>query len=262
MGLKRIRWGLIVGVLAGSVLGGVARAQRSSDKTESTDLGVLPAVDVKVFSSEPSSPAERTMPAEGQTISQPNEPVAPSQVSADCGACTCCPSWRERWYTGWATFKYRLHDCFLGFADEFVPRPLGASLYAFGNTHVANGEAARMVLYNYDFVENSDQLNLRGRDQLAKLMPLLSSSPFPLVIERTPNAPGLDDSRRIAVFNELGRMSVALPVERIVIGQPIALGLRGVEAEIIYSNLLLQTQSGGRGAALSGGPAPVNQTGH
>jgi len=34
---------------------------------------------------------------------------------------------------------------------------------------VANGNAARMVFYHYDFVEGTAQLNVRGRDKLVKV---------------------------------------------------------------------------------------------
>jgi hypothetical protein len=137
--------------------------------------------------------------------------------------------------------------------EEFIPLPLGACLYAYGNTMVANGVAARMVLYHYDFVDGTDQLNLRGRDQLVKLAGLLCENPAPLVIERTPCTPGLDEARRLAILNELGRMQVALPPDRVVIGQAIALGLRGIEGEIIFTNLLINTQSGGTRAGAGGG---------
>jgi hypothetical protein len=109
------------------------------------------------------------------------------------------------------------------------------------------------MLYHYDFIEGSDQLNEKGRDRLLRLAGLLCASPAPLVIERTLYAPGLDEARRLSVLNALGHISVAVPVERVVIGPAMARGLDGIEAELIYQNLLIQTQSGGTREGAGGG---------
>jgi hypothetical protein len=140
-----------------------------------------------------------------------------------------------------------------GLSEEFIPQPLGGSLYANCNVQVANAIAARLMLYHYDFIEGSDQLNQKGSDRLLRLAGLLCASPAPLVIERTPWAPGLDEARRLTVLNALGHISAAVPVERVVIGAPMARGLDGIEAEIIYQNLLIQTQSGGTREGAGGG---------
>ena len=51
-------------------------------------------------------------------------------------------SWRRR----------KLQAKMFGYPEEFQPRPLGSALYDHGRTMVANGAAARLVLYRYDFV--------------------------------------------------------------------------------------------------------------
>jgi hypothetical protein len=132
----------------------------------------------------------------------------------------------------------------LGYPEEFNEWPLGSALYAHGRTQVANGNAARMVLYRYDFVEGSPQLNLRGRDKLAKMARMLPISFAPLVIERTPATPGLDAQRRTAMLAELADSPFPIPPERVVIGPPIANGLTGVEAVTIYGNQLGALQQG------------------
>jgi hypothetical protein len=110
-----------------------------------------------------------------------------------------------------------------------------------------------MVLFRFDFIDCSNQLNVRGRDQLLKLAGMMCANPYPLVIERTPCAPELDEARRLTVLNELGHMGQVIPTDRVVIGEPTAVGLRGIEAEIIFQNLLIQTQSGGTRAGAGGG---------
>jgi hypothetical protein len=154
--------------------------------------------------------------------------------------------------------KQTLQPHFLGFAGEFEAPPLGHFVYLHAKTQVANGDAARMVLYHYDF--DGNQLSTRGEYQLEKIAAMLPRNFFPIVIEGTPHAPGRDEARRVAVLQALGRSSFPVPPERVVVGRPLAGGLRGVEAEKIYNNLIQQTISQGRtgvtgitGASVGGG---------
>jgi hypothetical protein len=133
----------------------------------------------------------------------------------------------------------------LGIPSEFEPTPFGQSVNAHIRNQVVNGEAARMVLYHYDFVDGAPLLNLHGLDQLARIAGLLGHNGFPIIIERTPCNPALAEARKLAVLAELGRGQCALPPERIIIGPPISNGLRGVEAEVIYQNLISQTHDRG-----------------
>jgi hypothetical protein len=150
---------------------------------------------------------------------------------------------------------YHWQDCFLGFPEEFHEPPLGHSVYAAYKTQVANGAAARMVLYRYDFVDGCGLLNPRGKERLAEIAALLPHTFFPVVIEGC--APGLDESRRLAVLEELGRCPFPIPPQRVVVGRPIAVGLSGTEALLVYQNLLFQTRRqgapGGFGGGLIGG---------
>jgi hypothetical protein len=158
----------------------------------------------------------------------------------------------------WQRCKRNLQECFLGFPEEFEAPPLGASVAAHYKTHVANGDAARMVLYHYDFVEGSDMLNLHGRDKLAEIGGMLPHNFFPIVVERTPACPHLAEARRVMVLNELTHSPFRIPAERVVIGPPIANGMLGVEAEVVYTNQISQVQSGGSpsaGGGVGGGQA-------
>ncbi|MGZ5977222.1 MAG: hypothetical protein ACXWNX_07070 [Isosphaeraceae bacterium] len=111
---------------------------------------------------------------------------------------------------------------------------------------MANGLAARMVFYHYDFVNGTSQLNLRGRDKLAAVAATLPTTFFPVVVERTPTEPGLDQSRRSVLLTELAQGSFPVPAERVVIGPRIANGMTGFEAErVIYRRQLSNLASGG-----------------
>jgi hypothetical protein len=153
--------------------------------------------------------------------------------------------------SGWERWKRRMQAKCVGYLDEFQAPPLGHAVYLHGRAQVENGEAARMVLHLYDFEEGGARLTLRGRDQLAKIEHMLASNFFPIVIERTPEAPALAEARRAIVLQVLAHGQFPVPPERVVVGQPPNPGLRGVEAELIYSNQLGVTRSSG---------APIRQS--
>jgi hypothetical protein len=140
--------------------------------------------------------------------------------------------------------KRVLQECALGYPEEFNEWPLGSSLYAHGRTQVANGNAARMVFYHYDFIEGTPRLNVRGRDKLAKMVPMLPATFNPVVVERTPTTPGLDEQRRAVLLAEMSGSRFPIPPERIVIGPPISAGLTGFEAVFIYGRQIGALQAG------------------
>jgi hypothetical protein len=133
----------------------------------------------------------------------------------------------------------------LGFPEEFNEWPLGSALYAHGRTEVANGDAARMVFYHYDFVEGTGQLNIRGRDKLVKVAHMLPMTFFPVVVERTPATPGLAEQRRAGLIAELARSPFPIPPERVLIGPPVAAGMAGFESVIVYGNQIGSLGAGG-----------------
>lgn len=183
-----------------------------------------------------------------------NEPVAltvpgpaPTPVTpTPPPSCTC----GDR--RGLSRWRWHLHHCkrdcqekFLGYPEEFNEWPLGRAVYAHANTQVTNGNAARMVFYDYDFVSDGDQLNLRGQDKLTAIAARLPTNFFPIIIERTPQNPGLDQARRLAILNQLSSGSFPVPAERVVIGRPIANGMRGIDGLLVEQNRLGNILSGG-----------------
>jgi hypothetical protein len=122
---------------------------------------------------------------------------------------------------------------------------------------VANGNAARMVFYNYDFLEGSNKLNIRGHDKLVKISRMLPTNFFPIVVERTPSNPELAEQRRAGLLAELVNSRFPVPPERVVIGPPIAAGLAGFEGVFVYGNqlraLASEGASGVGGYTASGG---------
>ena len=121
-------------------------------------------------------------------------------------------------------------------------------------TQISNAQAGHLVFYHYDFEDGTSRLNQRGQDKLAKLGMYLPTSFSPIVVERTPKEVGLDESRRLALVNVLGRGSFPVPEERIVIGPSFASDISGIEALPIYSNQVRSIASGG---SITGGVAGI-----
>ncbi len=154
----------------------------------------------------------------------------------------------------------------LGFREEFNEWPLGAALYANCQAQVANGDAARMTFYRYDFVDGTARLNIQGMDKLQEIKAMLPMSFAPVLVERTPARPTLADARRAMLLAELSRGEFPVPKERVVVGKPIPIGRGGSEAAIISTNQMMGVLSGtgfrtgmmmGAGGGMGGGGMPT-----
>ena len=164
---------------------------------------------------------------------------------------------REGVFARWRRHRHRagrhLQESVLGFPEEFEEPALGHFVYAHGRAQVANADAAQMVLHDYDFVPGTDQLNFRGSDRLSRVARQMPLNFFPLVIERTPHTPGLDQLRRRAVLARLATGPFPVPDHRVVIGPAIARDLAGMETEMTHQNLMIQTMSNGALGGVGGG---------
>ncbi len=197
----------------------------------------------------PPGPAYDLLPIPADTsLSRSNgNPVAvigiPSQASPV--SAEYCGTWWERYqFRKWEK-KRRLQEKFLGYPEEFQEPPQGLSLYGQMNAQIANGAAAKLVLYQFDFMANSPQLNSKGQERLARHIAAMNSNNFPLVIEQTPEIPALAESRRTSVQQELLQAQSTVSLDRIVVGTPAAISLPGRQAILLDLNLLRDTRNGG-----------------
>lgn len=148
----------------------------------------------------------------------------------------------------------RYQGKFAGYPEDFAPRSLGASLYDTNRVMVANGAAAKLVLFDFDFEPGTSRLRPRGHDQLVRMTAQLAASPYPLIIERTLDNPALAEARRATVLAELAAGPLPVPADRVLVGMPKPYGMAGNDADIIYSNGLQRTR-------LYGPPIPLNSNG-
>jgi hypothetical protein len=211
----------------------------------------------------PGAVADRMFPA-GPADSP--APAVPPPGTCTCGNRHGLSRWR--WHR--TQCKRQLQEHFMGYAEEFNEWPLGECLYAAGRTQAANGQAARMVFYQCDFEDGTSRLNLRGRDKLATVAAALPTTFLPVVVERAPVSPGLDQTksalldqqRRTALLAHLTQGNFPVPAERVVIGPSIAYGMTGFEAvNVIYPRQLSNLASGGSVGAAAAGAAGFDASG-
>jgi hypothetical protein len=129
--------------------------------------------------------------------------------------------------------------------------PPGTSLHAIFSTQIANGRAARMMLYRYDFITESDRLSPRGYWQLTKLARQLEYHSFPLLIEPT-HSTELDQARRDYILAVLADSAIPVDADRVITARPLTRGLDGVDAMQLYPGLLRLSEGGSTGGGAGG----------
>lgn len=201
-----------------------------------------------------------SLPAEDLPPPHPAvRPSLPVLVEPDGGAAAArqpdyCEAACPPYPTNSRSRRARAQEKYLGYPEEFLDAPLGAMLKHHMGTSIANGRAARMTLYQYDFVPGTDKLKPRGRAQVAKFAAWLSECPMLVFVEPSKDAPRLDEARRQAVLRQLAIGPCAVAPEQVVVGSYAGRGLEGVEAQAIDRNRLSQTSARGVGAGAAAGP--------
>ncbi len=132
-----------------------------------------------------------------------------------------------------------------GFPERLHPPALGSSIMRFQLLQIAQGQAARMALYQYDFLPDSPQLNPRGHHQLTRIAHWAGMNPFPIFVEPVRGCPELTELRRQAVWHQLSLVHGEFPIERVLVGCPVSRGLDAMDALSIDHNRNELTNSRG-----------------
>lgn len=179
-------------------------------------------------------------------------PVPEPQAAVPAAECQPSTEYGHRPATFWERFHYRrwekkrcAQERWLGYPEEFCEQPLGTALYGQMNTQIANGVAAKLVLYQFDFVQGSDQLNAKGKERLARHLTSMSTNYYNLLIEPTPDSPALAESRRAAVQQTIAQMQTPVGADRVIVGMPTPNGLPGRHALLLDANMMRDTRNGG-----------------
>ncbi|MCA8998019.1 MAG: hypothetical protein KDA80_13565 [Planctomycetaceae bacterium] len=150
----------------------------------------------------------------------------------DCRAASCCH--KAYWALfGWAWKK-----------DNSIPEtlPLGSTLLAHTQVMETNGEAADFIIYDHEFVGQTAELNSAGKDHILEIAARMPSTPFPVLVERSPNNadPELDAIRRnlvVQVLTDLGNQDAQ---QRTVVATSYGPGYTGRRGEQMYYQHIYQ----------------------
>lgn len=130
--------------------------------------------------------------------------------------------------------------------------PLGLQLNETMSTQVRKYENTRQILYNYDFVDGSPDLNHAGKLKLAKISQQIFSNFAPIIVESTPRQPGLDLSRRLQLVHLISNQGLPIPAERIIVSDMLNKAMTGPDAIILYNNSLRSLSQGASDAGSQG----------
>lgn len=155
-----------------------------------------------------------------------------TQIESPNADCTCQRNaQRKRWFRR----KCRLHpDVDLSMIpNPFEEIPLGLQLNETMSTQVRKYENTRQILYHYDFIDGTTELNYAGRQKLARISEQAFSNFAPIIVESTPRQPGLDLSRRLQLVQTITNQGLPIPAERIIVSDSTSSSLRGPDAVIL-----------------------------
>ena len=241
--MRNVRWSwLPLALAAWSATLAVAQPQDGL-----TDRGSDAAL-VRVHDSGPLEPLPSSV-SDGESIRGPTDNAGlPAHAHGVAGG------------SFWSRLKARLQWSHWGYPEEFGRVPPGTSVRAHAQLQIANGLAARLILYRCDFCDGAEtdapRLNDHGWKRLNELLAVQQCwGSLPLVIEATPDQPQVDAARRQYVMNQLEQAHVPA---KVVIGVPLVPGVPGVEATELNTRLLQQVRSGG---TASGGTASGSKSG-
>jgi hypothetical protein len=162
-----------------------------------------------------------------------------------------------------------VHEDFIGDPLLFDEPPLGASVNMNRAVMKGRAEPHKFTLYRSDFLVDSTALSPSGASRIVRINAGLACWLGPVIIEPTPDRPGLAEVRREAVIALLVNSGHLIEDGRVVIGPPVAPGLLGTDAANNYQSMISRdlkaptqysvtpTQTGtlaGGGGGSSGGP--------
>jgi hypothetical protein len=164
----------------------------------------------------------------------------------------------------------KLHDGFIGRPDMFYEPPPGYFIRNTFGAMKAKADPHRFTLYRSDFLPGTARLSPAGATRFNLMATRLQGWLGPVVIEWSPDEPGLAEARRRAVVATLASAGQPVVPERVVIGPSPYPGTLGIDAANYYNNMITRNQAapaaysltptitsgfgGGGGGGGSGGP--------
>jgi hypothetical protein len=139
------------------------------------------------------------------------------------------------------TFR-TLQDNFIGYPEEFIEPPIGFYVRENNLLMRAKADPHRFTLYRSDFLAGTDRLSPLGASRFNLLAARLRAWPGPVLIEWSPDTPGLAEARRMAVLALLQNTGAPMIPERVVIGPSTYPGMLGTDAANNYGAMITRDQ--------------------
>lgn len=181
----------------------------------------------------------------------------PPTGPAPCAPCERPGPIRRAWGH---TFRV-LQDQLIGYPSEFVEPPVGFYVHEYANVMRAKADPHRFTLYRSDFLDGSDRLSPSGASRFNLMATRLASWPGPVLIEWSPDRPGLAEARKNSVLAYMQQAGVAVIPERVVIGPSPYPGLFGTDAAQNYETMISRDAMAPRTYSLSPAAAGTFNTG-
>jgi len=151
-------------------------------------------------------------------------PIYHTAAANNC-QCNSCTAKRG---SAWSRYKWRKQEQCWGYPEYFEEAGLGSISTELIRPQVLLGEAARMTIYDYDFITGTARLNPRGFRRVQQLARTAIINGQTITVESTGTE--IDESRYQNVVAVAA--SAHLNPAQVISGQPIAGGLSGEEALI------------------------------
>lgn len=123
-----------------------------------------------------------------------------------------------------------LQEQFIGYPQEFVEPPAGAYVREAYGVMKSKASPHKFTFYRSDFLEGNARFSPAGASRFNRMAPRISGWMGPVVIEWSPDQPGLAEMRRAAVLAMLERAGRPVIAERVVIGPSPYPGTMGTDA--------------------------------
>ncbi len=133
---------------------------------------------------------------------------------------------------GFRLFNFPNHE------RNMIPNvfPLGSVMRSHIHAEQTNAEASDMIFNLVHFSGETPHLTPDGKDHLMEVAARMRSTPFPVLIERTPNNanPQLDAERRAVVARYLADLGNPDSDQRTIVATPYSRGVNSYEGEADY----------------------------
>ena len=137
---------------------------------------------------------------------------------------------------------YTVHDKIIGYPENFIEPPLGYYVREQMSMQVAKADPHRFTLYRTDFLPGTDRFSPTGASRFNLMYSRLQGWMGPVLVEWTPDEPGLAEARRQTVLATLQRAGRPIIPERVVISPSPYPGAMGVEAVNDFNTIMNRRQ--------------------